>query len=211
MGAIPRFYQPHEVGTFPLQGEEFIGVIVSSVKAKASERAGCKHPIPPVVLFPSSDIPLFSWRMPASESGFSTQSLGSRGGNRFKEAGGGSTHYERLLVDVVHVQGDQVLPAAEVQPTLVLVHQEDPIVAGVEGETEGPRCFRIRQLCVEKGGILTSKQTQHRLSQHRKQRSLLQKFFFSFVFNMFYRRLGQTPPGPSNNGLLTCPRKNVCH
>lgn len=59
------------------------------------------------------------------------------------------THNERLLVDVVHVQGHQVLPAAQVETALVLVHQEDAVVAGVEGETERPRCPSVHQLCGE--------------------------------------------------------------
>lgn len=59
------------------------------------------------------------------------------------------THYEGLLVDIVHVQSHQVLPAAQVQTALILIHQEDAVVAGVEGETEGPRCPRVHQLCVK--------------------------------------------------------------
>ena len=60
------------------------------------------------------------------------------------------THDERLLVDVVHVQSHQVLPAAQVQPALVLVHQQDAVVAGVEGETERPRRPGVHQLCEER-------------------------------------------------------------
>lgn len=73
----------------------------------------------------------------------------------FKEqrAAGVSTHYEGLLVDVVHVQGHQILPAAQVQTALVLIHQEDAVVAGVEGETEGPRRPRVHQFCVQKGVV----------------------------------------------------------
>lgn len=71
-----------------------------------------------------------------------------------KEENGGAarvwTHYERLFVDVVHVQRHQVLPAAQVQAALVLVHQEDAVVAGVEGEAEGPRCPRVHQFFVIK-------------------------------------------------------------
>lgn len=147
MGAVPGFYQANKVGTFPLQGEQLVSLIVSSATAKAPERAGCKQPRPPVVLFPSSGTPLFSWRTPASESGVSTEfRVRGRQQARFQKAGGGSTHYERLLVHVVHVQSHQVLPAAQVQPALVLVHQEDAIVAGVEGEAEGSRCLCVRQL-----------------------------------------------------------------
>lgn len=169
MGAVPGFDQAHKVGTFALQGEDpdVLGVIVSP------ERGGKKHPIPPVVLFPSSDIPLSSWRMPASESGFSKTDSFRDKGPRPGPPGAGATHYERLLVDVVHVQGDQVLPAAQVQPPLVLVHQEDAIVAGVEGETEGSRCFCVRQLCEDKRLLSPGG-----LKQQRGQRSDL--FFLCF-------------------------------
>lgn len=40
---------------------------------------------------------------------------------------------ERLLVNVLHVQGDEVLAAAQVKTALILVHVEDPVIAGVEG------------------------------------------------------------------------------
>lgn len=203
MGAVPGFYQANKVGTFPLQGEEFISVIVSSVTARGSERAGCKQPRPPVVPFLSSGTPLFSWRTPASESGVSTEfRVRGRQQARFKRAGGGSTHYERLLVHVVHVQSDQVLPAAEVQPTLVLVHQEDAIVAGVEGETEGSRRLCIRQLWGE--------QTRRHGKQQREQRPLLHMFSFGFCVEHVSPPAGRTPPGPSNNSVLTGPLKNVC-
>lgn len=33
VGAVPGFYQPHKVGTFPLQGEEFVSAFVPPVKA----------------------------------------------------------------------------------------------------------------------------------------------------------------------------------
>ena len=59
------------------------------------------------------------------------------------------TYDERLFVDIVHVQGHQVLPAAQVQTALILIHQEDAVVAGVEGETEGSRCPRVHQFCVK--------------------------------------------------------------
>lgn len=180
VGAVPGFYQPHKVGTFALQGEELVSTIVSSVTAKGSERAGCRQPRPPVVLSLSSDTPLFSWRTPASGSGGSTEfRVRGRQQARSGKAGGGSTHYERLLVHVVHVQSDQVLPAAQVQPTLVLVHQEDAIVAGVEGEAEGSRCLCIRQLWGE--------QTRRHL---RGQRSL------SHVLDMFPHRLDELLPVP---------------
>lgn len=50
----------------------------------------------------------------------------------------------------MHVQSDQVLPAAHVQPALILVHQQDAVVAGVEGETEGSGRFRVYQFCVKR-------------------------------------------------------------
>lgn len=105
--------------------------------------------------------------------GFQRQTVSETTGLIWDSRGGAdSTHYERLLVDVVHVQSDQVLPAAQVQPPLVLVHQEDAVVAGVEGETEGSRCFCICQLCVDKRGFSPG-----RLKQQREQRSELVLFF----------------------------------
>lgn len=44
-----------------------------------------------------------------------------------------SPYYERLLIDVLHVQGDEVLAAAQIKTALILVHVEDPVIAGVEG------------------------------------------------------------------------------
>lgn len=108
--------------------------------------------IPPLVPFLSSDILLFSWLMLASGSGFffqrqhleslhvETKSLNSR-------AGRVSTHYEGLFVNIVHVQSHQVLPAAQIQATLILIHEEDAVVAGVEGETEGSCCPCVHQFC----------------------------------------------------------------
>lgn len=57
-----------------------------------------------------------------------------------------SSYNEWLLVDIVHVQGHQVLPAAQVETALVLIHQQDAVVTGVEGEGEGPRCSGVQQL-----------------------------------------------------------------
>lgn len=57
------------------------------------------------------------------------------------------THYERLLVDILHVQGHQVLAAAQVEAALVLVHMEDAVVAGVEGEAEGTSGSCVHQFC----------------------------------------------------------------
>lgn len=59
-------------------------------------------------------------------------------------------YYKRLLVDVLHVQRDYVFAAAQVKAALVLVHVEDSVVAGVEGEAEGPDAPRLQQLCEEK-------------------------------------------------------------
>lgn len=67
------------------------------------------------------------------------------------------THYQRLLVDVVHVQSHQVLPAAQVQAALILIHQEDAVVAGVEREAEGPGRFCVHELCVENVTALLKK------------------------------------------------------
>lgn len=107
--------------------------------------------IPPLVPFLSFDILLFSWLMLASGSVFfqrqhlealhvETKSLNSR-------AGRVSTHYEGLFVNIVHVQSHQVLPAAQIQATLILIHEEDAVVAGVEGETEGSCCPCVHQFC----------------------------------------------------------------
>lgn len=101
--------------------------------------------IPPAVPFLSSDTPPFSWQTPASGSAFSETTVRMAG---FHETAAGyvSTHYERLLVHIVHVQSHQVLPAAQVQAALILIHEEDAVVAGVEGEAEGPRRPRVHQL-----------------------------------------------------------------
>lgn len=47
----------------------------------------------------------------------------------------------------MHVQGHQVLPAAQVETALVLVHVQDAVVTGVEGEGEGTDCSGVQQLC----------------------------------------------------------------
>lgn len=54
---------------------------------------------------------------------------------------------EWLLVDVLHVQGHYIFAAAQVKAALVLVHVEDSVVAGVEGEAEWPDGPRFQQLC----------------------------------------------------------------
>lgn len=46
------------------------------------------------------------------------------------------SHYERVLVDVVQVQREDVIFAAHVHAIVVLVHAEDPIVGGVQQEGE---------------------------------------------------------------------------
>lgn len=56
---------------------------------------------------------------------------------------------EGFLVDVLHVQRDYVFAAAQVKAALVLVHVEDPVVAGVEGEAEWPDGPRLQQFCGE--------------------------------------------------------------
>lgn len=172
VGAVPGFYQAHEVGTFALQGEQFTRP-VSPMKAPLLKEPPRRRPTPPAVLFLSSDIRLFSWRTPASGSGFSETDCFRDSGQIRDGRGQIFTHYERLLVDVVHVQSDQVLPAAQVQPPLVLVHQEDAVVAGVEGETEGSRRFCIRQLCGERRGF-----SRRRLKQPPEQRSDVPLLFF---------------------------------
>lgn len=37
-----------------------------------------------------------------------------------------------VLVDVVEVQGQDVVLAADIHPVVVLVHTQDPVVGGVE-------------------------------------------------------------------------------
>lgn len=80
VGAVPRFYHPHKVGTFTLDKDgqrqvEFKHHRRHCPVLKAacldSERAGCKHTIPPVFPFLSSDIPPFFLQTPASGSVFS--------------------------------------------------------------------------------------------------------------------------------------------
>lgn len=44
-----------------------------------------------------------------------------------------SPYNERLLIDVLHIQGDEVLAAAQVKTALILVHVEDPVITSVEG------------------------------------------------------------------------------
>lgn len=57
-----------------------------------------------------------------------------------------SPYNERLLVDVLHVEGDEVLPAAQVKTTLILVHVEDPVIAGVKGQAEWSCCPSVHQI-----------------------------------------------------------------
>lgn len=46
------------------------------------------------------------------------------------------SHDERLLVDVVQIQREDVVFAAHVHAVVVLVHAEDPIVGGVQQKGE---------------------------------------------------------------------------
>lgn len=63
-------------------------------------------------------------------------------------------YYERLLVDVVEIQREDVIFAAHVHAIVVLVHAEDPIVGGVEQEGEVVSRAGGLQLCGKerKGG-----------------------------------------------------------
>lgn len=54
---------------------------------------------------------------------------------------------ERLLVDVVQVQREDVVLAAHVHAVVVLVHQEDAVVGGVEQEGEVVSRASGLQLC----------------------------------------------------------------
>lgn len=60
-----------------------------------------------------------------------------------------SSYNEWLLVDVLHVQSHHVLPAAQVEAALVLVHVQDAVVTGVEGETERTDCLGLQKLCTQ--------------------------------------------------------------
>lgn len=64
---------------------------------------------------------------------------------------------EWLLVDVLHVQRDYVFTAAQVKAALVLVHVQDSVVAGVEGEAEWPDGPRLQQLCGKKSDLNATK------------------------------------------------------
>lgn len=105
-----------------------------------------------------------------------------------KQAAGICTHYERLLVDIVHVQSHQVLPAAQVQTALILIHQEDTVVAGVEGETEGPCCSCVHEFCVESVkkikiyAILES----HQQQGEQKLPLEISSHYSLYAFNMFH-------------------------
>ena len=98
----------------------------------------------------------------------------------------------------MHVQSHQVLPAAQVQTALVLVHQEDAVVAGVEGETEGPRCSCVHEFCVGSGAAF------------RKAAGENYSQYFLFAQNTFVPDLDEFKE-PENNTLLTTFLENVCH
>lgn len=53
---------------------------------------------------------------------------------------------KRFLVDVLHVQRHEVLAATQVKTSLILVHVENSIVTGVEGEAERSYCPSVHQL-----------------------------------------------------------------
>lgn len=48
----------------------------------------------------------------------------------------GVAYYERLLVDVVQIQREDVIFASHIHAVVVLIHAKDPIVGGVEQEGE---------------------------------------------------------------------------
>lgn len=60
---------------------------------------------------------------------------------------GGGAYDERLLVDVVQVQREDVVLAAHVHAVVVLVHQQDAVVGGVEQEGEVVSRAGGLQLC----------------------------------------------------------------
>ena len=62
------------------------------------------------------------------------------------------SYYEWLLVDVVQVQGQQVVLAAHVHAVVVLVHAQDPVVWRVEQEGEVVGGAGGPQLCRGKKG-----------------------------------------------------------
>lgn len=53
---------------------------------------------------------------------------------------------EWLLVDVVEIQGHQEVSCPQVEPLLVLIHQQDPIVTGVEGKAKRTGSAGLQQL-----------------------------------------------------------------
>ena len=57
------------------------------------------------------------------------------------------SYYERLLVDVVQVQGQDVVLAAHVHAVVVLIHAQDPVVRGVQQVGEMLGSASGRQLC----------------------------------------------------------------
>lgn len=59
------------------------------------------------------------------------------------------SYYERLLVDVVQIQREDVIFAAHIHAVVVLVHAKDPIVGGVQQKGEVVSGAGRLQLCEE--------------------------------------------------------------
>lgn len=57
------------------------------------------------------------------------------------------SYNERLLIDVVQVQREDVVLAAHVHAVVVLVHEEDAVVGGVQQEGEVVSGAGGLQLC----------------------------------------------------------------
>lgn len=47
-----------------------------------------------------------------------------------------ASYDERLLVDVVQIQGEDIIFAAHIHAVVVLIHAKDPIVGGVQQKGE---------------------------------------------------------------------------
>lgn len=47
------------------------------------------------------------------------------------------SYYERLLVDVMQIQGEDIIFAAHIHAVVVLIHAKDPIVGRVQQKGEG--------------------------------------------------------------------------
>lgn len=62
---------------------------------------------------------------------------------------GNISYYERLLVDVVQVQREDVIFAAHVHAIVVLIHAKDPVVGRVQQKGEVMSGAGGLQLCEE--------------------------------------------------------------